>query len=104
MNELKEKRFLNDVQEYVQKSAEELGFDKLNALQRCLMLGEEVGELFKSIRKHEGIKVDENSKVDTIEDELADIFLQTCAVANYFKIDLEKAFRDKQLKNTGRWR
>lgn len=104
MAELKTQPFLKDIQEYIQKGAEELGFDKLDALQRCLMLGEEVGELFKSIRKYEKITVDKSSKVSSIQNELADVLLQTCAVANYFKIDLEKAFTEKQKKDTGRWK
>jgi NTP pyrophosphatase (non-canonical NTP hydrolase) len=101
MAELKTDPKLKDFQEYVQKGAEELGFDKLNASQRCLMLGEEVGELFKSVRKHEKIVVDTNT--GAIEEELADVFLQVCAVANFFNIDLEKAFREKQEKDKGRW-
>jgi len=103
MSNLKEKPSLKDFQEYILETGLELGFGDLNALQRCIMLGEEVGELFKSIRKQENIKVDKDSKVDAIEDELADVFKQVCAVANYFNIDLEKAFRKKEEKNIGRW-
>jgi len=98
---LKVNPLLKDYQDYIQKSAEERGFDKLSAEQRCLMLGEEVGELFKAVRKARGIVVD--TSTGKIEEELADIFLQTCAVANFFEIDLEKAFKDKQEKDKGRW-
>ena len=102
MANLKEKPSLGDIQEYIQEGAEELGFDKLDGSQRYLMLAEEIGELAKSIRKHEGVTVD--TKTGSIEEELADVFLQTCAVANFFGIDLEKAFRKKQEKDKGRWK
>ncbi|MDD2515921.1 MAG: MazG nucleotide pyrophosphohydrolase domain-containing protein [Candidatus Gracilibacteria bacterium] len=104
MFKLKENQLLKDLQEYILETGVELGFDKLSATQRCLMLGEEVGELFKSVRKYEKIKIDKDSKVDSIEDELADILKQVCAVANYFQIDLEKAFIEKEKKNIGRWK
>ncbi|MBP8960861.1 hypothetical protein KBG31_01390 [Patescibacteria group bacterium] len=42
---------LKRLQNYIKKGAKELGFDKLSAEERCLMLGEEVGELFKAVRK-----------------------------------------------------
>jgi len=102
MAKLMKKPFLKDIQEYILKGGIELGFDKLSGLQRCLMLGEEVGELFKSVRKHERITVDTESS--PIEEELADVFLQLCAVANFFDIDLEEAFRKKQKKDMVRWK
>lgn len=102
MVDLKENLLLKDIQKYILETWIELGFDKLNAVQRCLMLWEEVWELFKSIRKSENIKIDSKSKVDPIEDELADVLKQLCAIANYFDIDLEKAFIDKEEKNIGR--
>ena len=66
------------------------------------MLGEEIGELFKAIRKKEKIKVDHNSKFGSIDEELADIIIYLCAIANRFDIDLEKAFRDKEEINKKR--
>ncbi len=104
MKRLKNNFSLRDLQQHILESGIERGFDKLSAAQRCLMLGEEVGELFKSVRKYEKIKIDNNSKVDSIEDELSDVLKQVCAVANYFKIDLEKAFIQKEEKDNGRWK
>lgn len=95
---------LKDNQEQIKKGAVELGFDQLTGVQRCLMLGEEVGELFKAIRKQEKIKMGAGSKLDPIEDELADILKQLCAVANYYKVDLETAFKNKEDKDVGRWK
>lgn len=102
MTTLKSKPSLKDIQEHILKSGVQLGFDKLNALQRCLMLGEEVGELFKSVRNHERIKIENNAKIDPIENELADVLMHVCAIANYFNIDLEKAFRHKEENDLGR--
>lgn len=47
---------LDDLQRYVAKTEEERGFSNRDVMQRCLLLGEEVGELFKAVRKHEKIR------------------------------------------------
>ncbi|OHY90564.1 hypothetical protein BI375_23030 [Vibrio rotiferianus] len=70
--------------------------------EKCLLLGEEVGELFKAVRKAEGIAIDPTSKVGDISDELADIFIYLCSIANRYDIDLEKAFLEKEQKNSQR--
>ncbi|MBN2891068.1 MAG: hypothetical protein JXL97_04300 [Bacteroidales bacterium] len=66
------------------------------------MLGEEIGELFKAIRKNQQIKIDLNSKIGSVDEELADIIIYLCAIANRTNIDLEKAFRDKEEINKKR--
>lgn len=101
MTKLKKEPCLQDIQDYIRKTGAKLGFDKLGSTERCLMLGEEVGELFKSIRKAAGIKTD--TRTGSIEDELADVLKQICAIANYFDIDLVEAFKKKEEKNIGRW-
>ena len=93
---------LKDIQEYVIQLEEERGFAEQSVLQKCLMLGEEVGELFKAIRKQENIKIDSHSKFGTIDEELADILIFICSIANRYEIDLEKAFRDKEEINKTR--
>lgn len=85
-----------DFQNYVKEMEVERGFSDQTVIQKCLMLGEEVGELFKAVRKKENIKIDSNSKIGTIEEELADIVIYLCAITNRYNIDLEKAFRDKE--------
>ena len=60
---------------------------------------QEIGELFKAIRKQEGVKVDLNSKFGSIDEELADILIYVCAIANRYGIDLETAFREKEKIN-----
>ena len=99
---LNEQPTLTDFQEYVRQLEVERGFIDQNVIQKCLMLGEEVGELFKAVRKKEKIKIDYNSKFSSIDEELADIIIYVCAIANRFDIDLEKAFRDKEEFNKKR--
>lgn len=96
---------LADYQAYVTQLESDRGFSDQNAMQKCLLLTEELGELCKAVRKSQNIKIDENSNVQPVEEELADILIYTCSIANRFDIDLEKAFRAKEEVNKKRvWR
>jgi len=99
---LTEKPTLADFQRYVRELEEERGFADKTILQKCLMLGEETGELFKAVRKEENITVDHNSSFKTIEDELADIIIFVCSIANSYAINLEESFRKKEEVNKKR--
>ncbi len=66
------------------------------------MLGEEVGELFKAVRKERKMSVDAKSKIGSCGEELADVFIFLCAIANRLEIDLETAFREKEERNKTR--
>lgn len=102
---LREKPTLSDFQDYVKELEKERGFSDDPVLQKCLLLGEEVGELFRAIRKKEKLKIDSHSTYGTIPEELADVFIYLCAIANRYDIDLEKAFREKEDVNKKRvWR
>lgn len=102
MPDLKNDARLIDFQRYVAQLEIERGFDQQSVLDKCLMLGEEVGELFKSVRKLEGIKVDPHSKIGDIQGELADVFIFLCSIANRYDVDLEQAFLDKEAINKQR--
>lgn len=93
---------LKDFQQYVKDLEVVRGFTKQTVIQKCLMLGEEVGELFKAIRKSERIKVDKNSKFGSISEELADCYIYILSISNKYGIDLEKAFREKEEINKKR--
>jgi NTP pyrophosphatase (non-canonical NTP hydrolase) len=83
----------------------ERGFDGETALQKCLLLGEEVGELFKAVRERTGIAVDANAPPTSIANELADVLNFLIAIANRFQIDLEEAYRAKEAANSlRRWK
>lgn len=83
------------LQRHVEQTAAGRGFGRQNGPQKCLILGEEVGELFKAVRALEGIPVGRHSRIPEVADELADVLLYVCSIANYYGVDLEKAFRAK---------
>lgn len=93
---------LAQFQQYVIELESERGFSDQSVLQKCLMLGEEIGELFKAVRKQQNIKLDQKSVVGSVDEELADILIFICSIANRLNIDLEKAFRDKEVINMTR--
>lgn len=99
---LKQNPTFEDFHQYLKDMEKVRGFSDQVVLQKCLMLGEEVGELFKAIRKAEGVKVDQNSKFGTISEELADCLIFLLSIANRYDINLEKAFRDKEEINKNR--
>ena len=102
MPNLKKDTKLSDFQEYVKEMIKERGFTKNTVLQNSLMLGEEIGELFKAIRKTENMRTDSNSNIHNIEEEIADVFIYICTIASQYNIDLEKAFRYKEKINNKR--
>ena len=103
MPTLKPEPTLADYQQYVIELEEERGFSDQTVLMKTLMLGEEMGELFKAIRKQQAIKIDHASaKVGDIDEELADMFIFLCSIANRYGIDLEEAFRSKEEINKKR--
>ncbi len=99
---LKENPTLSGIQKYVEELEIERGFSDQSAQDKCLLLGEEIGELFKAVRKSVGLKIDKTSNFGNIAHELADILIYLCAVANRYHIDLERSFREKEEINKGR--
>ncbi len=93
---------LGALQTYVAQLEQERGFADQDAVQKCLLLGEEVGELFKAVRKHEGLPIEQTGVTLTIADELADVLIYLCAIANRYDIDLETAIRTKEAQNETR--
>jgi len=93
---------LKHYQAFVVALEDERGFSDQGPIDKCLLLGEEVGELFKAVRKAEGLVVDQGSKIGGIGEELADIFIYLCSVANRYGVDLETAIRDKEAVNRTR--
>ena len=99
------KATLGQLQRYIEREARKRGFGNQTALQKCLILGEEVGELFKAVRKEEKMPVGEHSKVCSISEELADVLMYICTIASYYGVDLEDAFRAKDKVHAKRvWR
>ncbi len=99
MPELVARPTLVELQGYVQQLERERGFADQSVLDKCLLLGEEIGELFKAVRRSEGLLVDPASSFGEVGDELADVLIYLCAIANRCGVDLETAFRAKEQRN-----
>jgi NTP pyrophosphatase (non-canonical NTP hydrolase) len=96
---------LNDFQDYVRDMKIERGFSTDDKVYECFLLGEEMGELFKAVRKQSGWKIDDRSQSYDVAEELADCFIYLLSIANQHDVDLEQAFRDKEEKNkTRQWK
>lgn len=93
---------LDEIQRYVAEMERERGFSDRSVVQQCLLLGEEVGELFKAVRKHEKLGVRANSVTGSVDEELADVLIYICAIANRLGIKLEDALRRKEAINESR--
>jgi NTP pyrophosphatase (non-canonical NTP hydrolase) len=93
---------LDDLQRYVEQLEIDRGFSHQNVTQKCLLLGEEVGELFKAVRKQERLGIDAEAKVGSVGEELADILIYVCSIANRLQIDLAEALAAKEEVNKKR--
>ena len=94
---------LMDLQKYMDEVCKERGWVKDISAEKFLLFIEEVGELAKAMRKTAGL-YDEKAKPKYIEleEEFADVLSYLLDLANYFQIDLERAFREKERINQNR--
>ena len=99
---LKEHPELKDYQNYIAEMLKERGFDGQPIENIFMLFTEECGELAKAARKSNGMHVDGNSDHFEVAHELADVFNYILDIANYFNVDLEQAFRDKEEINKKR--
>ena len=99
---LPQKASLSDFQNYVKELEQERGFSHQTLIEKSLLLGEEVGELFKAVRKYSSMKIATDSIAGNLSDEIADILIYLCAIANRADIDIEEAFRKKEEINKTR--
>jgi NTP pyrophosphatase (non-canonical NTP hydrolase) len=102
MPELASAPTLSAFQAYVAELEAERGFADQTPVEKCLLLGEEVGELFKAVRRAQGLPVDPTTAIGGVADELADILIFLCSIANRYGVDLETAFREKEALNKSR--
>ena len=102
---LKKENSLVKVQEYIKKVIELRGFSEQNIEKTMLLLTEEVGELAKAIRKDETTMSIDKLKIknyDTIESEVADVFIVLCCICNKLGIDLFSSLKEKEKENIER--
>ena len=104
-NDLKEGNTLGEVQEYIRKVIEIRGFSNQSIEQAMLLLTEEIGELAKAIRKEKTTMSIDNNKsknYDTIESEVADVFIVFGTICNKLDIDLFSSLKEKERENIER--
>ncbi len=102
MSTLRENPRLADLQRYVAEMEREHGFIDQTVLQKCLLLGEEIGELFRAVRKAENMPLEAHRQAGAIDEEIADVLISLCSIANRSGVDLETAFRKKEERNKER--
>lgn len=96
---------LDTIQSYVAEILKLRGFTSDTVQDKMLLLTEEVGELAKAIRKtNTSIAIDYSREeyFDTIENEIADVFIVLLSLCNLLKLDLYKLFIMKEEKNIKR--
>ncbi|MCK8500911.1 MazG nucleotide pyrophosphohydrolase domain-containing protein [Myxococcus fulvus] len=98
---------MKDYQRYIHELEAMHGWLKLDLVHNCFLMGEEVGEVFKAVRRHEKL-YDEGKGTPTeaaraqVGEELVDVFNYLLAIANRVGVDLEEAFRQKNERNQQR--
>src|SRR6184192_4576978 len=94
---------LPELQQYMDEICQERGWVKDTYAEKFLLFTEEVGELAKAIRKTAGLYEEKaRQKQVELEEEFADVLSYLLDLANYFRIDLEQAFREKEQINQNR--
>ena len=106
MPELKNNPTLKDFQSYVKQMKIERGFNTTDKFYECCLLAEECGELISAVRKNsKNGSIGSGSVAGNVAEELADVFIYICSLANMHNVDLEQAFRQKEEINKTRvWR
>ncbi len=109
MNTLKKNLTLADLQAQVKVFCQERGWDKNSNLVILSGLIEELGELTRAMRDYRGEyeqegKESKKGQKHHLEAEFADVLNYLLDLANYFDIDLEKAYREKrEINQTRKW-
>jgi NTP pyrophosphatase (non-canonical NTP hydrolase) len=103
MTDLSAHPTLPELQRYMDEICKERGWTKDSYAEKFLLFTEEVGELAKAIRKTQGLYQEKaKQKHLELEEEFADVLSYLLDLANYFQIDLETAFREKEQVNATR--
>jgi len=98
---------MKDYQDYIHALEKQHGWLSVDLVHNCFLMGEEVGELFKAVRKYNKL-FDEHATTPSdaakanVAEEIVDVFNYLLAIANRLEIDVEQAFKDKNGKNQTR--
>ncbi len=105
LNNLRKESSINEIQEYIKKVIDIRGFGEQPVEQQLLLLLEEVGELAKAIRKEATNMCIDKTKLinyDTVENEIADVFIVLTSICNSRNINLFDAVVNKERINIKR--
>ena len=103
MTDLSAHPTLPELQQYMDEICKERGWTKDSYAEKFLLFTEEIGELAKAIRKTQGLYQEKaRQKHLELEEEFADVLSYLLDLANYFQVDLETAFREKEQVNAAR--
>lgn len=94
-------------QDYVHQLEVLHGWLKVDLVHNCFLMGEEVGELFKAVRRYNKLFEQAGAAPpadarQAVAEELVDVFNYLLAIANRVGVDLEDAFRSKNALNQSR--
>ena len=112
---------MRDYQRYIHLLEEQKGWLSVDLIHNCFLMGEEVGELFKAVRRQRGYFEERRAEVAEggaedgavqaeeealrraeVAEEIVDVFNYLCAIANRLGVDIEEAFREKNRRNQAR--
>ncbi|KJE21200.1 MazG nucleotide pyrophosphohydrolase family protein [Frankia torreyi] len=93
---------LADLQRYVAEMETERGFTGRTVHDQTWRLMEEAGELARAVRKNDGQRTLTGELVGSVDEELVDILIFACSIANRLGIDLTDAIRAKEALNETR--
>ncbi len=94
---------LTELQEHLDKTCRENGWDKNSVTQVFLLFSEEIGELAKAIRKETGFKgEDKPENHDNLREEFADVLNYLMELANRFDVNLAEVYFEKHEINSRR--
>lgn len=96
-------------QQYIHELETLHGWLDVDLVHNCFLMGEEVGELFKAIRKHRRLFAQGDASSPGLDvtrahvaEEIVDVLNYLLALANRLDIDVESAFRKKNAENQNR--
>ncbi|MCR5147292.1 MAG: nucleotide pyrophosphohydrolase [Clostridia bacterium] len=104
-SKLNENNSVQEIQYYIKEVIKIRGFYDQNIETTMLLLTEEIGELAKAIRKEStSMSIDKNKiqNYDTVESEVADVFIVLNTICNKLNIDLFSAVKEKEKQNINR--
>lgn len=96
-------------QAYIKQLEAHHGWTDVSLIENCFLMGEELGELFKAVRKvnrfydqADAPATEHSELVADVGEEIVDVFNYLIAIANRLDIDIERAFIEKNTKNLSR--